>query len=218
MPVLSLLDDLQKTPIVSNAKDVLQDLEEEEGGGVLPTLTPIPKKEVKLDQENGTKESPTSVLDLAEPPCASKVGPHDPVISDDDDDSSIALHECTEHFASVQLGTDDIAVRDVGQRAVTEPFRNQDVNSSTAVPLISSDPITVPTSECRLVANSLQLVETPQTNQHEMSEHPKTSMVLSSPLRRSSADRTIATSSPLTQRMSMSPIGHMRLCHPGRGL
>ncbi|KAL3908354.1 MAG: hypothetical protein SGARI_003099, partial [Bacillariaceae sp.] len=104
-PTLPIMDDeMHKTPVSSNIQPNFPDLENGHDPS-LPTLTPVPVSEPsQVDQ--GTKESPTSVLELGETQYpATKESDLIPL---GDHEFEYEIDECAERLSSVKLETKDI--------------------------------------------------------------------------------------------------------------
>lgn len=164
-----------------------------------------------------TKESPTSVMELGETMFQSK---DDTAVTTEDDELSIDLEQCADRFASVHLGTEDIAVRDLGQRAVTKPSERKKQNhSSTAASSIPLDRSAVSPFECRrhVVLSPGRDNNPKHSLECTESETAREGKPMISPVGRSSPGRSVATY-PVARATTMSPIGRVNLRHPGRGL
>jgi hypothetical protein len=219
IPIFPILDDVQETPVASNLHSALSE-PEDEANPVLPTLTPLLNKEEHSEGVKVTKGSPMSVVELDESIFKKKDTTQSNAISDNDD-LSIDLEQYAERLTSIHLGTDDIAVRDLSQLAVTSLISNKiNVPSSMVASPISSGHYTVSSPECRHVALPRSTFKKPGIMPHwkvlESIPGSKPTAMVSPPSARTSLERPIA-SSPLTRTLTKSPIGRMKVRHPGRG-
>jgi hypothetical protein len=217
LPTFPVLNDVQETPVASILHSALSELEDEEYP-ILSTLTPIPIKEEHYEDEKATEGSPTSVLESDE--SVFKRKEDNGFI--DNNERSIDLELCTDRLTSIRLGTEDIAVRDMSQRAVTKLIANKINNRSSMVAYpLSAGHATVSSSECRHLVRSRRTVEKvdtiPARKVLESIPGSKPSTSISSPIRRASLGHPLAAS-PLTRTFTMSPIGRMKVHHAGRGL
>jgi hypothetical protein len=216
IPTFPVLDD-QETPVVSNLHSVSSEFEDEENP-VLPTLTPIPVKERHSEGDEGKKGSPTSVLELNESLFKTEDATENTTFCDKDE-LSIDLEQCSDRLTSIHLGADDIAVRDLSQRAVTRLIANKiNIRSSIVASPVSADHSPVSSFECRHVALSRGTAEKiGSMPEWEKVSGRKPTVFVCSPTGRSSLGRSGATS-PMARTFTMSPIGRMKVSHPGRGL
>jgi hypothetical protein len=220
LPTFPVLNDVQETPVASILHSAFSEFVDEENS-IQPTLTPIPIKEEHYEDEKVTEGSPTSVLELDESVFKEKEDTENNGFMDNDE-RSIDLELCADRLTSIRLGTEDIAVRDMSQRAVTKLVANKiNIRSSMVAYTLPAGHATVPSSECRHLAPSRRTVEKvdtiPARKEMESIPESKPSTLISSPLRRASLGHPFA-SSTMSRTFTMSPIGRMKVHHPGRGL
>jgi hypothetical protein len=194
LPTFPVLNDVQETPVASILHSALSELEDEEYP-ILSTLTPIPIKEEHYEDEKATEGSPTSVLESDE--SVFKRKEDNGFI--DNNERSIDLELCTDRLTSIRLGTEDIAVRDMSQPAVTKLIANKINNRSSMVAYpLSAGHATVSSSECRHLVPSRRTVEKvdtiPARKVLESIPGSKPSTSISSPIRRASLGHPLAAS------------------------
>jgi hypothetical protein len=213
-PELPVVDDLHKTPVLSNLNVNFLDLDHDDDPK-LPTLTPVPDRESSCESHRINKESPTSVVELDEAQYQQKTD--NDFASKSDEDFISKMHQCTERFSSVKLATEDIMVRDIGQRAVTPSFElsGSDVHSSIllASSIATGIDRTASPLGCRHVALSPALSPKCKVNLNTvispMGRLTIGGQVPSSPMGRSS---------PMRRSIATSPVGRIGALRPGRGL
>ncbi|KAL3934067.1 MAG: hypothetical protein SGARI_003550 [Bacillariaceae sp.] len=108
-PSLPVVEDIHKTPVISNLHANFPDLDSTDDPQ-LPTLTPVPGKGSPC-QGHVNKESPTSVMEMNEAFCDPKAGVVE-VSPQDSDDFSLEIDQCTERMSSIKLASEDILAQD----------------------------------------------------------------------------------------------------------